>query len=55
MATDPKKDPKDQPERRIATEDKSAELTEEQLRDLAAGNRIPMQIPDDNLQAKRHD
>ena len=56
MATDPKKDQKDQPEqlRRNATAGKSAELTDEQLKDIAAGDpgRVPI-VPDDPLYAKK--
>ena len=57
MATDPKKDQEDQPEqlRRNATAGKSAELTDEQLKDLAGGNdpgRVPVK-PDDPLYAKK--
>ena len=55
MATDPKKDQKEQPGQSSDKQaDKSAELPDEQLRDLAAGD--PGRVrPDDGLQARRHD
>ena len=56
MATDPKKDQKDQPDP-ITPPGKSAELTDEQLKNLSAAGdpgSIPMR-PDDPLQAPRHD
>ena len=54
MTTDPKKDQEDHSER-IAKADKVAELTDEQLKNLAAGDpgRVPVR-PDDSLQAPRH-
>ena len=55
MATDPKKDQKDQPER-IAEAGKSAELTDEQVKDIAAGDNSSVPARgDDQLKARRND
>ena len=55
MATDPKKDQKDQPER-IVEAGKFDELTDEQVKDVAAGDsgRVPFRH-DDSLKAPRQD
>lgn len=56
MATDPKKDKENQSER-IAEAGKSAELTDEQVKDIAAGDAsaIPARSDDDPLQVRRHE
>ena len=54
MATDPKKDQKDQPER-IAESGKFDELSEEQIEDVAGGRGPNDGLPQDQRQAPRHD
>ena len=54
MATDdPKKDQKDQP-KRIAEAGKSAELTDEQVKDIAAGDASRI-TPGDDRRVLRHE
>ena len=57
MATDPKKDQKDQSEqmKRDATAGKPAELTEKQLKDIAAGDPGRITPGGNQTEVKRYD